>query len=85
VDLVLLPALVVRGDLAPADHDLQCIGHIGDLHAQLRGLFPVQIHRHLRLAQDQAGVDVHDARHLGERRGQTVGVLLSFCKSGPLR
>ena len=74
-DLVLLSVFVVGGDLAPADHDAQRVGHVRHLHAQLRGLLAVQVHRHLRLPQDQTGVDVHDARDLGERRRQARGVL----------
>ena len=41
---------------------------------KLGGLLAVQVHRQLRLPQDQAGVDVHHTRDLAEGVGQAARV-----------
>ena len=51
--LVLLAAFVVGRDLIAADQQAQCVGRIGHLHAEVRGLRPIQPHGHLGLADAQ--------------------------------
>ena len=61
VHFVLLAALVVGRHLIAADQQPQRFGRVADLHAQVGRLGPIDLHRKLRLADVQRGVDVDDA------------------------
>ncbi len=63
---VLLAAFVVGRHLIAADQQSQRVGGIGHLHAEVGGLRPIEAHRHLRLADAQRRVHVHEA---GDRAG----------------
>ena len=73
---VLFAAFVVRRDLVAADEQPQRFGRIGNLHAQVGRLEPVELHRQLRLAYVQRRVEVHDAGLLLCFRDDGIGVLL---------
>ncbi len=62
VHLVLLPSLVVRGDLVPSDEQPQCFGRVGNLHSQVGGLRAVQLNRQLRFPHLHRGVHVDHSR-----------------------
>ena len=82
VDLVLLAALVVRRDLIAADEQAQRLGGVRDLHAEVRGLEPVEVHGQLRLPDVQRRVEVDHARLLLRLRDDGAGVLLELLQIG---
>ena len=62
VHFVLLAAFVVGRHLIAADQQAQRFGRVADLHAEVRRLRPIDLHRQLRLADVQRRVEVDDAR-----------------------
>ena len=83
VHLVLLAALVVSRHLVAADEQPQRLSRIGDLHAEIGRLRPVELHRHLWLAGIQGGVDVNEAGNPLDLGSQRLAVFLECPRSGP--
>mgnify|MGYP006145840545 CR=1 FL=1 len=75
MDLVLLAALVVGRDLVTADQEPQRVSRIRQLDPEVRGLQPVDVHRQLRFADVERGVDVHQPRLLARRFGDGRAVI----------
>ena len=60
VYLVLFSTLVVRRHLIAADEQSERLGRVGNLHAHVGGLGPVDLHRHLGFPRIHRGVDVDE-------------------------
>ena len=50
MNLVLLAAFVVRRHLIAADEEPQRVGRVGDVHAEVGRLRPIDVHRQLGFA-----------------------------------
>ena len=61
---VLLATFVVGGDLIAADEQAQRVCRVANLHAEIGGLWTIDVHRELRFPRVERRVDVH---HAGQR------------------
>ncbi len=84
VDVVLLAAVVERGDLLAADEDAERLGHVRDGDAEVRSLRARDRDAELGLAEDERRVDVHDAGHGPELRHERVRDLRELVQVRPV-
>ena len=73
VHFVLFAAFVVGRHLVAADQQAQRFGGVADLHAEVRRLRPIDLHRELRLADVERCVHVHDAGQRSSRDRRAAG------------
>ena len=71
-DVVVVAALFVGRDLEPADQELERVGHVGHVDAQVARALAVDLDVHLGVADDEVRVDVDRAPRPCRKRSRIL-------------